>query len=118
MIAELAISFQIRAAPYTDTTSRNHKMPRREPADVFYATDDTPAPTPTPAPPETAPSKPHSPKKPPPEPKPTPPGPHRLELRINDRAMLRQRIYNYEIDQQDDHLTITGNLRPNNDEPK
>lgn len=91
-------------------------MPRqREPADVFYATNDELKAAPTPEP-ETPPTKPTSPKQTPPKPTAdTPPGPIRLELRINDRIALTQRLYHYTIDQQDDHLTITGNLRPTDD---
>ena len=53
-----------------------------------------------------------------PTPAPTPPGPIRLELRINGKIALTQRLYAYTIDQGDDTLTITGNLRPTHDEPR
>lgn len=40
-----------------------------------------------------------------------PPGPLRLEVRINDKIVLLQRVHSYAIDQQVDDLTVTGVLR-------
>jgi hypothetical protein len=42
---------------------------------------------------------------------PAAPGPIRLEIRINDRIALAQRVHSYSIDQQPDTLTVTGVLR-------
>jgi hypothetical protein len=83
-------------------------MPPRKPADVWEAAD---MPTPTHTEPEP---------KPEPEPEPTvenipaqPPGPIHLELRINNRNQLVQRVYSYTIDQTNPNtVVITGQLTP------
>lgn len=41
-----------------------------------------------------------------------PPGPHRLEVRVNDRIVFLQRVHSYKIDQQSDQVVINGALRP------
>jgi hypothetical protein len=46
-----------------------------------------------------------------------PPGPHRLEVRVNDKIVFLQRVHDYKIDQQDDKVIVHGSLRPK-PEPK
>lgn len=48
----------------------------------------------------------------------TPPGPILLEIRINNRLALAQRVYSYGIDQRPDSIHIHGNLRPTDVEPE
>lgn len=40
-----------------------------------------------------------------------PPGPHLLQVRVNDKVVLQQRVHSYNIDQQDDALHVHGVLR-------
>lgn len=75
-------------------------MPR-PPADVFGDVD----PPDTPAGPPAAKPKPKTEE-------PTPPGPIRLEIRINSKIALTQRVYQYTIDQKPDTLIIQGHLKP------
>jgi hypothetical protein len=41
-----------------------------------------------------------------------PPGPHRLEVRVNDKIVFLQRVHSYKIDQGDDQVLVHGALRP------
>lgn len=42
---------------------------------------------------------------------PVPPGPHRLEIRYDDKIVCLQRVHSYSIDQRDESLTVTGVLK-------
>ena len=52
------------------------------------------------------------PRKAAPQPYTGPPGPHVLQVRVNDRVVFQQRVHAYGIDQQADQVVVTGSLRP------